>query len=105
MTIREHLNQHIRRATILCWVVMPVALASPFVWQHDAVRVFALVVVAIALAIGYYLMFSVRCPRCRTRLLLTLGTFGVRLRIPPWYTACPSCGLSFDTQCTGAEQV
>jgi hypothetical protein len=105
VTIREYLNQHIRRATILCWIAMPVALASPFIWPHGRLRVFALVIVAIALAIGYRLMFSARCPRCRTRLLLALGTFGVRLRIPPWYTSCPSCGLSFDTQCAGTQQV
>jgi hypothetical protein len=103
MAIRDYLNQHMRRATILCWVAMPLALASPFVWLRGNLRVFALVIVAVFLAIGYFLMFSARCPRCKTRLLVALGTFGVRLRIPRWYTSCPSCGLSFDTQCDESE--
>ena len=90
---------------MLCWVTMPVAFSTPFVWLHHGLRIAMLVIVGISLAIGYYLMLGPRCPRCRTRLLLALGSFGVRLWIPQWYTSCPSCGLSFDTQYDAAEKV
>jgi uncharacterized membrane protein YfcA len=105
VTIRDYLNQHIRRATILCWIAAPVALVSLFLSLHGNVRVFTLVIIALLLAMGFYQMFSARCPRCKTRLLLALGEYGVRLAIPSWFKSCPSCGLSFDTRCDRTQQV
>jgi len=105
VTIRDYLNQHIRRATILCWIAVPVALVSLFVSLHGSVRVFTLVIIAIVFAIGYYQMFSARCPHCKTRVLLALGTFGVRLTMPSWFTSCPACGISFDTRCDATQKV
>jgi len=98
VTVRDYLNDHIRRATIFCWIAVPISLVSLFFAAHRSIRLFALLAVGILFAVAYYQMFSARCPRCKTRLLLALGTFGVRLGIPQWFTSCPSCGLSFDTQ-------
>jgi len=97
VTIRDYLNQHIRLATISSWIAVPVALATLFLYAHARIRVLGLLALIIFFAISYYMTFSARCPRCKTRLLLALGTFGIRLAIPSWFASCPSCGLSFDS--------
>jgi hypothetical protein len=84
---------------------MPVALASPFTWSRGILRIFTLVIVGIFFGVACYQMFSARCPRCKARVLLALGTLGVRVAIPRWYMSCPSCGLSFDTQCDATQKV
>jgi len=97
VTIRDYLNQHIRLATMCSWIAVPVALATLLISAHAHIRVLGLLALIILCAISYYMMFSARCPRCKTRLLLALGGFGIRLAIPSWFGSCPSCGLSFDS--------
>jgi hypothetical protein len=83
---------------MFCWIAVVLALVSLFISRHGNVRVFMLVIVGILFALAYYQMLSARRPRCKTHLLLALGTFGVRLGIPLWFTSCPSCWLSFDAK-------
>jgi len=97
VTIRDYLNQHVRVATVCGWIAIPVGLATILLYTHANIRVFTLLLLLILVAISYYMTFSARCPRCKTRLLLALGAFGFRLAIPSWFASCPSCGLSFDT--------
>lgn len=98
MTIRDHLNRHMRRATISCWLAIPPALVGVSAAGHPVVQRVALVVAGIFAASNLFWNISARCPQCRTRLLLVLSINGVRLMIPSWFNACPTCGLSFDTQ-------
>jgi len=97
MTIRDYLNQHMRRSTISCWFAIPPAIVAVFA-SARAVEYAALVVTGIFAASNLYHNFSARCPRCRTRLLLCVAINGLLLRIPSWFRSCPSCGLSFDMQ-------
>ena len=103
MTIRDYLTTHLRRATFFCWAGSLVAIVLAFAWRHQpiSIRIILLVIWGILYGIAYYYHFGARCPHCHTRLLFALMSFGVRLRIPSWYTSCPSCGLSFDVQRDG----
>jgi hypothetical protein len=98
MTIRDYLNQHMRRSTISCWIAVPFAVLAVVAAAHSAIQHVALVITAICFASNIYYNFAARCPRCRTRLLLCVSINGVLLKIPSWFNSCPSCGLSFDTQ-------
>jgi hypothetical protein len=99
MSIRDYLNQNLRRATLYCWAASIAGIVVVLTQSRDQ-HVFrvALVVCVILFVFAYYHMFIPRCPRCRTRLLYALASFGIHLRLPRWYRSCPSCGLSFDTQ-------
>ena len=98
MTIREYLNDHLRRATLFCWAGTAAGIVAVFSAGHRYALTIALVVGAVLYALAYYYTFSARCGRCHTQLLFELGSFGIRLRLPIWYQSCPSCGLSFDAQ-------
>jgi len=97
VTIRDYLNQHMRRSTISCWLMIPPAAVALFATSHPILRNTALLVAGICAASNIYHNFAARCPRCRTRLLLCVSINGILLRIPSWFNSCPSCGLSFDT--------
>jgi hypothetical protein len=97
MTIRDYLNQHMRRSTISCWVGIPPALVAVFASGHAFLQRGALLGVGVCAISNLYQTFSARCPRCRTRLLSVVAINGLLLRIPSWFNSCPSCGLSFDT--------
>jgi hypothetical protein len=97
VTIRDDLNQHMRRSTISCWLAIPPALVALFTTGHPAVRYPAFAIAAICAASNLYHNYGARCPRCGTRLLLVVSINGVLLKIPSWFNSCPSCGLSFDT--------
>ena len=98
MIIHDYLNRHIRRSTIWCWITLPFAAVVVVTQAHGYIGFSALLIVVGVDAIALYYLFSARCPRCRTCLLWLLATFGVRLWIPAWFTYCPNCGLSFDTE-------
>jgi hypothetical protein len=98
VTLREYLNYKIRHSTISCWMMLPFGMLVVVTQAHGYMGATALVITTAFYAIALYYLFSARCPRCRTCLLWLLATFGVRLWIPPWFTYCPNCGLSFDTQ-------
>jgi hypothetical protein len=104
VTIRDYLNQHMRRSTISCWLAIPPALVALFATAHPAIRSVALVVAGVCFASNLYHNFSARCPRCRTGLLLIVSINGILLKIPSWFNACPTCGLSFDTQLDASQR-
>jgi hypothetical protein len=95
MTVRDYLNQHIRRSMILYLLLVPLGLLGFFVSPTTVFYQLMSIVAVILITAGWYQMFSARCPRCKMRLLL-LG-FAFRFSIPSWFNSCPSCGLSFDT--------
>jgi len=98
MTVRDYLNRNIRRSTIWSWTMLPFAAVVVVTQAHGYIGLAALVIVIGFDAVALYYLFSARCPRCRTGLLWLLATFGIRLWIPAWFTYCPNCGLSFDTE-------
>ena len=104
MTIRDYLNQYMRRSTISCWLAVPPALVALFTSGHPAVQYPALAVTAICAASNLYHNWAARCPRCRTRLLLCVSINGLLLKIPSWFNSCPSCGLSFDAQLDASQR-
>jgi hypothetical protein len=98
MTLRDYLNQHMRRSTISCWLGIPFAVIAVAAAAHPMIQRVALVITAICFASNIYHNFVASCPRCRTRLLLCVAINGFLLKIPSWFNSCPSCGLWFDTQ-------
>jgi hypothetical protein len=98
MTVRDYLNRNIHCSTIWCWIILPFAAIVVVTQAHGYIGVTALIITTAFYLIALYYLLSARCPRCRTCLLWLLATFGVRLWIPAWFTYCPNCGLSFDTQ-------
>jgi hypothetical protein len=97
--IRDYLNRNLRRATFYCWAasIAGIVVVLTSVGHRGVFRI-ALIVCVVLYGFAYYHMFSPRCPRCRTRLLFALGSFGIHLRLPEWYRSCPSCGVPFDAQ-------
>jgi hypothetical protein len=104
VSIHDYLTHHLRRATFFCWGAAPASITAAFVWRYEYLRIVALVICGCCMVIAYYYHFSARCPRCRTRLLLALASFGIYRRLPEWYKSCPSCGLSFDAQRDGSNR-
>ena len=98
VTLRDFLNRKIRRSTILSWLMLPFSIVAIVTQAHGYIGAATLTISVACYLIALYCVFSARCPRCRTRLLRLLATFGIRLWIPAWFTYCPNCGLSFDTQ-------
>ncbi len=103
VTIRDYLNQQMRRSTVSCWLMIPPAIVALFAISHPILRNTALLVGGGCVASDIYHHFAARCPRCRTRLLLGVAN-GMRLKIPSRFNSCPTCGLSFDTQLDGEEK-
>ena len=87
VTIRDYLNQQMRRSTVSSWLMIPPAIVALFATSHPILRNTS----------------AARCPRCKTRLLLGVAN-GMRLKIPSWFNTCPTCGLSFDAQLDGEEK-
>jgi hypothetical protein len=104
VTIRDYLNQHMRRSTISCWLAIPPALAGVFAIGHPVIRYAAFAIAAIFASSNLYHNLAARCPRCRTRLLFCVSVNGLLLKIPSWFNACPTCGLLFDTQLDAAHR-
>src|SRR5438093_145602 len=98
MSLRSYINHHLRQATLYCWVASIAGIVAVFTAGRRDVFTVALVVCVMLYAVAYYYTFSTRCPRCGTRLLFALGSFGIHLRLPAWFKSCPSCGLSFEAQ-------
>lgn len=82
--------------------MLPFSIVAIVTQAHGYVGATALICSAAFYVVALYYRFGARCPRCGTRLLWLLGDFGVRLWIPAWFTYCPNCGLSFDTQLDSA---
>jgi hypothetical protein len=78
--------------------MLPLGIVVIITQAHGYVGATALIITTAFYVVALYYLLSARCPRCRTCLLRLLATFGVRLWIPAWFTYCPNCGLSFDTQ-------
>ena len=99
MILREYLNRHLRRATILCWLSVAAFLVGLFALARDYYFwPVPMVITVIFDVLALYHTVRGRCPRCGTAIMFALGGFGVRLSLPKWFNSCPSCGLSFDTQ-------
>jgi uncharacterized C2H2 Zn-finger protein len=98
VSIHDYLGHHLRCATLFCWAGSVAGISSIFVWHYQRIRIIPIAIGGVLYIIAYYYHFSARCPRCDTRLLFALASFGVRLRLPASYKTCPSCGLSFDMQ-------
>jgi hypothetical protein len=96
--LRDFLNCKIRRSTIWSWMMLPFGIVVIVTQAHGYIGAMALIITTAFYIVALYYLFSARCPRCRTCLLWLLATFGVRLWIPAWFTYCPNCDLSFDTQ-------
>src|SRR5262249_39400981 len=96
VSIHDYLAHHLRHTTLFCRAGSVAGISLVFVWHYQRIRIIPIAISAVLYIIAYYYHFSARCPRCDTRLLFALASFGVRLRLPAWYKTCPSCGLSFD---------
>ena len=78
-------------------MMLPFGRVVVLTQAHGYIGVTALIITTDFHVIVPYYLFSVRCLRHRTSLLLGLSHFRVRLWIPAWFKSLPTCGLSFDT--------
>ncbi|WP_440224800.1 hypothetical protein ACQQ2N_06075 [Dokdonella sp. MW10] len=89
MTIREHLMTRLNGARAVAFVAGSVIAVATFVTDHMQDRTIRLTLFAFFGAPVLYILFFIRCPRCKASVGQALGG-----RHPP--DACPACGVRFD---------
>ena len=99
MTIRSQLNLIRRRVliiTLLTWVVF--AVGSFLITVHRWFIVVSLLAFIGLILETIFLMFGIRCPKCKAALGHTLSYPPQGLSISDKIKFCPFCGVSLDSE-------
>ena len=98
MTIREYLGRQKRRYAAVVNLGVLVFIGGAIAGVSGS-RLFALALAAFIVCGlgGLFVELCVRCPHCRGKLGLVLGSIGRPFTIPAALRFCPFCGVALDS--------
>lgn len=99
MTIRDLVNKKKRNAAIVYFVAFPVFIISILVginYNYKPIILFAVAAFIIMFVSLFYLLYGIRCPRCRNFLGPITSYFGWPFSISKKINYCPFCGIKMD---------
>jgi hypothetical protein len=99
MTIREVLNKRKRIAAIISYIGLALFITIGVLSTRDE-KLAALIPIAMLPLMGamVYMLWLVRCPRCRGWIAPIIGYGGSPFSISRKFRFCPVCGVSLDDQ-------
>ena len=105
MTIRDH----IKRKVHWCYLAMLLAMALFFLTEipkpKGPLSPLSFLAPVPLFALGMYMIFGIKCPKCKTRVgMLASQAFMPLAIMKPTFNYCPGCGVSLDTPLDGRGQ-
>jgi hypothetical protein len=105
MTIRESLSRRKRTAVIIMYVGFVLFASVGILSMHNEKLEFLIPIALLpSMAAGVYMLYGIRCPRCRGWIASIIAYGGSPFRVSPKLRFCPFCGVSLDDQCEMTHQ-